>query len=133
VRETAPAISAMNDWRRDLKIDDGSTSFRIVVHGHGVEIGDELRAFIEASVWKDLRPFAARIIVSHVRLWHPAEAEAPAVCQVRVDLRPSGGLALGETAGTPSTAVEKATRRMGRALGRQLGREDGSRPQAWLR
>ena len=116
-----------------MRNDDGAVPFRVAIHGHGVEIVDDLRGLIERRLRRDLLPFAGRIVVAHVRLWVPTEGDGPAICQVRVELRPSGGLALGETGSSLATAVGKATERMGMALGVQLARKDAAASQAWLR
>ena len=118
--------------RPDLRIDDGAVGFRVAIHGQGVEIVDELRDLVEERLMRDLRPFARRIVAAHVRLWVPTEDDRPAICHVRVELRPSGGLALGETGSSLATAIGRATERMGMALGAQLARA-GAPSQAWLR
>lgn len=120
-------------WRRDLRIDDGAVAFRVAIHGQGVEVVDELRELVEARLLRDLRPYAGRIIAAHVRLWVPTEGDGPAICHVRVELRPSGGLALGETGSSLATAIGRATERMGMALGAQLARPGAAASQAWLR
>lgn len=56
-----------------------------------------------------------------------------AVCQVRVELRPSGGLALGETGSNLAAAVERATDRMRGALAATFARKEAMALQAWLR
>jgi hypothetical protein len=43
-------------------------------------------------------------------------------CYIRVDLNPSGGLALGEFGPGTKQAVAAATRRIGAAVGREIGR-----------
>jgi ribosome-associated translation inhibitor RaiA len=116
-----------------LRIDDGGRAFRIAIHSQGLEIGDQLRDLIEARLRKNLGPNAARIVVAHVRLWTSTEGDGPAVCQVRVELRPSGGLALGETGSNLATAVERATDGMREALGASFVRKEGTASHAWLR
>jgi ribosome-associated translation inhibitor RaiA len=116
-----------------LKIDNGMAAFRVAIHGQGVEIGDEVRSLVEERLRTDLRAFAGRIVVAHVRLWSPTDGTAPVICHVRVELRPSGGLALGETGGDLTMAVDRATERMKTALGAQLARPGATVSQAWLR
>ena len=116
-----------------LRIDDGEVAFRVAIHGQGVEVVDELRDLVEDRLVRDLRPYARRIIATHVRLWVPMEGDGPAICHVRVELRPSGGLALGETGSSLATAIGRATARMGSALGAQLARPGAAASQAWLR
>jgi ribosome-associated translation inhibitor RaiA len=128
-----PPPSANRPWRRDLRIDDGGRAFRIAIHSQGLEIGDELRDLVEARLRKNLGPYAAQIVVAHVRLWTPMEGDEPGVCQVRVELRPSGGLALGETGCNLATAVERAADRMKGALAASFARKEAMASQAWLR
>jgi ribosome-associated translation inhibitor RaiA len=116
----------------ELRIDDGA-AFRVAVHGQGVQVVDELRHLVEKRLRTDLRSYARRIVVAHVRLWVPTEADNPAICHVRVELRPSGGLALGETGSDLRTAVARAVERMRIALGAQLARPGSAASQAWLR
>jgi ribosome-associated translation inhibitor RaiA len=116
-----------------LKIDHGGAAFRVAIHGQGVEIADEVRSLVEERLRRDLRAFAGRIVVAHVRLWTPTDGNAPVICHVRVELRPSGGLALGETGANLTMAVDRATERMKTALGSQLARQGATVSQAWLR
>lgn len=116
-----------------MRIDDGAIAFRVAIHGQGVEIVAELRDLIEQRLRRDLRPYAGRIIVAHIRLWVPTEGDGPAICHVRVELRPSGGLALGEAGSGLATAIGRATERMGMALGARTARQGAAASQAWLR
>jgi ribosome-associated translation inhibitor RaiA len=116
-----------------LKIYRGGASFRIAMHGQGVEIADEVRSLVEDRLRRDLRAFAGRIVVAHVRLWAPTDGNAPVTCHVRIELRPSGGLALGETGSNLTMAVDRASERMKTALGSQLARQGAAVSQAWLR
>src|SRR5688572_11820862 len=54
-----------------LRNEDGAAPFRVVIHGQGVEVVDDLRGLIERRLRRDLLPFAGRIVVAHVRLWVP--------------------------------------------------------------
>ena len=116
-----------------MKIDHGVAEFRVAIHGQGVEIADEVRTLVEERLRRDLRAFAGRIVVAHVRLWAPTDGNAPVICHVRVELRPSGGLALGETGSNLTMAVGRATERMKTALGSQLARQGVTVSQAWFR
>lgn len=116
-----------------MTLDHGGEAFRVAVHGQGVEIADDVRSLVEERLRRDLRAFAGRIVVAHVRLWAPTDGLAPVICHVRVELRPSGGLALGETGSNLTMAVDRATGRMKTALGSQLARPGATVPQSWLR
>ena len=112
---------------------DAVNAFRIVIHGQGVALTRGLAQAIEERLRKDLRPHARRIVVAHVRLWTPPEGDRPAVCHLRVELRPSGGLALGEAGLDAAAAVERASLRMTVALGAHLARPQGAGSNAWFR
>lgn len=109
-----------------------AASFRIVINAQGMEIGEPVREQIEKRLRADLLPFAAGIVVVHARLWVAPGGEGPAICHVRVDLRPTGGIALGETAADVPAAVARAGRRMSEELEQPRAH---ARPmsQAWLR
>ena len=107
--------------------------FRIVLHNQGVKLTRALGDAVQERLRRDLRPYAGRIVVAHVRLWMPSDADGPAVCHVRVELRPSGGLALGETGSDAAAAVERASLRMASALRAQLARPPAVAPNAWFR
>jgi hypothetical protein len=98
-----------------------------------VEVSEEVKSLVGDRLRKELRAFANRIIVARVRLWSPTDGNAPVTCQVRVDLRPSGGLALGETCSSLATALDRATGRMKAALGAQLASPGEALSHAWLR
>ncbi len=106
--------------------------YRVVIDVQGTELGDRARKAVDARLRADLEPFATGIVVVHARLWVAPGGQGPAICHVRVDLRPTGGIALGETGADVATAVARAGRRMSEALDQPLA---WSRPmsQAWLR
>jgi hypothetical protein len=116
-----------------LDSDRGRADFDVAIHGQGVEISEEVKSLVGDRLRRDLRAFAGRIIVARVRLWSPPDGNAPVTCQVRVELRPSGGLALGETCSSLPTAVERATGRMKAALRAQLASPGAALSHAWLR
>jgi ribosome-associated translation inhibitor RaiA len=116
----------------ELKIADRGSPFRVAIHGQGIEIADPVRSLVEDRVRRALRAFAGRIAGAQVRLWSPMEGNAPVVCHVRVELRPRGGLALGETGPDLAMAVNRAARRLSAALQARLARP-GVVSQAWLR
>ena len=116
-----------------MRLDGGAVAFRVAIHGQGVQIVDELRRLVEGRLWTGLEAHAGRIVVAHVRLWVPTDADGPVICHVRVELRPSGGLALGETGFDLDTAVARATERVRAALGAQLTRPGSAPTQAWFR
>jgi hypothetical protein len=94
--------------------------WRVTIHGKGVEVGDGLRRLVEEALRAPLQPYGGRVALAHVRLWVPADGDGPGTCYIRVDLRPSGGVALGETAPDLAKAVRRAAGRVGAAVGRQL-------------
>jgi hypothetical protein len=116
-----------------LESDRGRADFDVAIHGQGVDISEEVKCLVGDRLRRDLRAFAGRIIVARVRLWSPPDANAPVTCQVRVELRPSGGLALGETCSSLATALDRATRRMKAALAAQLPSPGEALAHAWLR
>jgi hypothetical protein len=95
---------------------------RLMVFGHNVDVTRELRAYIDSQVEGVLRPFGKRVGTVCVRLHQASDPDAPVSCYIRVDLNPSGGLALGEFAPGTKQAVAAATRRIGAAVGREIGR-----------
>ncbi len=117
-----------------MRTDEGAAAFRVAINGQGVQLVDELlRRLVEERLWTELRAHARKIVVAHVRLWVPMDADGPVICHVRVELRPSGGLALGETGSDLGTAVARAAERMRVALGAQLAGAESSTSQAWFR
>jgi hypothetical protein len=116
-----------------LRTNDTAASFRVAIHGQGLEIDDAVRDLVEHCLWAGLRPHMRRIVAAHVRLWAAPAGDGPAICHVGVELRPSGGLALGETGSNVASAVGRATERLEAALGAQLARQGAAPTQAWLR
>ena len=99
---------------------------RLMVFGHNVEVTRDLRAYIDSEVEGALRPFGKRVGTVCVRLHQASDPAAPVSCYIRVDLNPSGGLALGEFAPGTKQAVAAATRRIGGAVGREIARAQGA-------
>jgi hypothetical protein len=95
---------------------------RLMVFGHNVEVTKELTAYIESHVDSALRPFGKRIGVVCVRLHQASDPHAQVSCYIRVDLIPSGGLALGEFAPAARQAIAVTTRRIAAAVGREIKR-----------
>ena len=95
--------------------------WRIAIHGQGVEINNEVRRLVDGSLRGILKPYGCRVAFAHVRLWESIDHAGPSICHIRVDLSPSGGLALGATAPNLERAVEWAAERVGAAVGSQLG------------
>jgi hypothetical protein len=96
--------------------------WRIAINGQGVRVTNDVRRLIEADLRSALEPYGGRVAFAHVRLWEPVENDGPTTCYIRVDLRPSGGLALGATASDLPNAVRRATERVGAAVADQLAR-----------
>ena len=114
-------------------MEQGAREFPVAIHGQGVEIAGDVRSFVEDRLRRDLRAFAGRIVFAQARFSLPTDGNAPVRCHVRVELRPRGGLALGETGSTLTMAVERATERMKAALGARIARQGSTASQAWLR
>ena len=93
---------------------------RVTINGQGVEITDSVRRLIETDLGAVLAPHRGRLAFVHVRLWKPLDSDGPTTCYIRVDLKPSGGLALGATAPDLVKAVRKASARVGAAVENQL-------------
>ncbi len=90
------------------------------MHSQAVELDAPFRASIEQQLLRVLAGLGARVGHVHVRLYGEAGGESVCTCYVRVDLLPSGGVAVGETAGDPATAVARAVHRIGLAVRRRL-------------
>jgi hypothetical protein len=101
------------------------TMWRIDINGQGVEITNGLRCLVEDDLRAVLQPYGSRVAFAHVRLWEPIAGDGPATCYIRVDLRPSGGVALGATAEDVPKAVRQASARIGTAIQDQLARPAG--------
>jgi hypothetical protein len=99
---------------------------RLMVFGHNVEVTRDLRAYIDSQIEGALRPFGKRVGTVCVRLHQASDPAAPVSCYIRVDLNPSGGLALGEFAPGARQAVAAATRRVGAAVGQEIARAQGA-------
>ena len=109
---------------------------RITINGQGVEITNDVRQLIENNLRAVLEPYGGRIAFAHVRLWEPIDSVGPTTCHIRVDLKPSGGLALGATAPDLAKAVRRASERVGAAVENQLAcrtAAGASRSTAWFR
>lgn len=110
--------------------------WRIAINGQGVEVTSGVRRLIEGDLRAVLEPYGGRVAFAHVRLWEPIESGGPTTCYIRVDLRPSGGLALGATAPDLAKAVKRASERVGAAVGSQLARHgaaDTRGSYSWFR
>lgn len=95
---------------------------RLVVHGHNVEITPELHAHLERQLESSLGDLGALVGRVTVRFHAPVGTEdAITTCHILVELRPSGALAIGESALRPETAVVRAAERAGRELARRRG------------
>ena len=116
-----------------LRTYDTAAPFRVAINGQGLEIDADLRVLVEHCLRAGLRPHGRRIVAAHVRLWAAPGGDGPAICHVGVELRPSGGLALGETGSNVASAVGRATERLEAALRARLARQDPAPTQAWLR
>ena len=90
------------------------------MHSQAVELDGPLRTSIEQEVARALSGLGSRVGHVHVRLYGEAGDEGVCTCYVRVDLLPGGGVALGETAGDPATAVARAVQRIGVAVRQRL-------------
>lgn len=94
--------------------------WKTTMHSQAVELDGPLRTSIEQQVLRALAGLGLRIGHVHVRLYGEAGGEGVCTCYVRVDLLPGGGVALGETAGDPATAVARAVERIGVAVRKRL-------------
>jgi hypothetical protein len=99
---------------------------RVMVFGHNVEVTGDLRAYVDSQIEVALRPFGKRVVTVCVRLHQASDPGAPVSCYIRVDLNPSGGVALGEFAPGTKQAVAAAIGRIGAAVGREIGRMQGA-------
>jgi hypothetical protein len=100
--------------------------WQIGINGQGVEITSEVRRLVEGELRAVLQPCSGRVGFAHVRLWEPIQGDGPTTCYIRVDLRPSGGVALGATAADVANAVRRASERVGIATQNQLARSGGT-------
>ena len=100
--------------------------WRIGINGQGVEITSGVRRLVEGELRAVLEPCGGRVGLAHVRLWEPIQGDGPITCYIRVDLRPSGGVALGATAPDLADAVRRASERVGIAIQNQLARSGGT-------
>ncbi len=91
---------------------------RITINAQGLEVTDSVRRLVESDLGAILEPHGRRVAAVHVRLWE--EHGGPAICYIRVDLNPSGGLGLGATEPDVRGAVRKASERVGRAVTQRL-------------
>jgi hypothetical protein len=99
---------------------------RLMLFGHNVELTRDLRAYVDSLVEGALRPFGKCVGTVCVRLHQASDPGAPVSCYIRVDLNPSGGLALGEFASGTKQAVAAATRRIAAAVGREIAHAQGA-------
>jgi hypothetical protein len=100
--------------------------WRIDINGQGLEVTKALRGLVERDLRAALKPHSGRVTLAHVRLWESVEDDGPTTCYIRVDLRPSGGVALGATAPDLAKAVRLASDRVGTAVENQLARAAGA-------
>ena len=99
--------------------------WKTTMHSQAVELDGPLRTSIEQQVLHALAGLGPSIGHVHVRLYGEAGGEGVCTCYVRVDLLPGGGVALGETAGDPGTAVTRAVQRVGVAVRKRLEQTPG--------
>jgi hypothetical protein len=100
---------------------------RLMVHGHNLEMTRELHSYIQDVITATLAPFGRRIGVVCVRLYGATDPDARPSCYIRVDLHPSGGLALGESAPEPKQAILRAAQRIGVSVAREIEHSQGRR------
>jgi hypothetical protein len=103
-----------------VHLGETSTGWRIAIHGQGVEVTARIRRLVDGTLRALLEPYGCRVVFAHVRLWASSDRAGSTTCYVRVDLNPSGGLALGATAPTLAEAVKRASERVEAAVGSQL-------------
>jgi hypothetical protein len=101
----------------------GLAMWKTTVHSHEVEVDSRLRSSIELQMRQALGGLGRRIAHVHVRLYGEAGGTGLRTCYIRVDVVPSGGVALGETAGDLAGAVARAAARIGGAVRREVERE----------
>ena len=99
--------------------------WKTTMHSQAVELDGPFRTSIEEQLQRALAGLGRRIGHVHVRLYGEAGGEGVCTCYVRVDLLPGGGVALGETAGDPATAVTRAVLRIGAAVRQRLEQGPG--------
>ena len=122
-----PIRSALPGWEGSAPSDQRlhplvrrETMWRIAICGQGVEINNGVRQLVHGSLRAVLKPYGCRVAFAHVRLWESIDRDGPTTCHIRVDLSPSGGLALGATAPNLAKAVKWAAERVAAAVGSQL-------------
>ena len=99
---------------------------RLVVHGHNVEITPELYSHVEGRVLSSLGTLGRQVGRVTVRVHAPAGAEdAITSCHILVEIHPSGGLGMGDTAPNVEMAIDRAAERAGVAVRRELARRCG--------
>jgi hypothetical protein len=100
--------------------------WKTTIHASGVEVDDRLRASIDRQVRDALGGLRVRIGLVHVRLYW--DETGSHTCYIRVDVIPSGGMALGASASDLEGALAGAAARIGRGLRRiENGQWPGSR------
>jgi len=97
-----------------------ASKWKTTMHSQAVELDGRLRTSIEEQIVRALAGLGATIGHVHVRLYGEAGGAGVCTCYVRIDLLPGGGVALGETAGDPVTAVARAVERVGIAVRKRL-------------
>jgi hypothetical protein len=95
--------------------------WKTTVHADGLEVDGRLRASIERQVQGGLEGLKHRIGHVHVRLYGDVEGADLYTCYVRVDEIPSGGVALGDTAGKVEDALGRALARIAAAANKAGG------------
>jgi ribosome-associated translation inhibitor RaiA len=105
--------------------------WKTTIHSHAVEVDSRLRLSIEQQMRHTLDGVGQRIAHVHVRLYGETGGGLR-TCYIRVDVLPSGGVAVGETAGDLMAAVAGAVARIGVAVRRELERRQpaGQAPAA---
>lgn len=94
--------------------------WRTTVHSHEVDVDSRLRASIDEQLLRALEGLG-RIGHVYVRLYGKP-GEGVQTCHIRVDVLPSGGIALGDSAENLEGAVASAAARIGPAVRRGLER-----------
>jgi hypothetical protein len=98
----------------------GVAVWRTTMHSQAVEVDSRLRRSIEQQIRHALGGLGQHIGHVHIRLYGETGGSSLCTCYIRVDLVPSGGVALGETAGDPSKAVARTVARIAVAVERHL-------------
>ena len=133
VADISPALGRRRDRRLTKRerpgVVGGLAMWKTTVHSHGVDVDGQWRSSIEQQMRRALSGLDSRIGHVHVRLYGEAGGTGLHTCYIRVDMLPSGGVALGDTAPDLEGAVARAAARIGGAVRREIerGRWSGGR------